>query len=98
MEGMNDDSASQKLFGTGGSDEPGDEASGAGWRRSALSTRLLPGQETLNSILHILPPLNCIEGTFKSHDGQYKNPDLAALYSGRIFFLQHLNTSNKHEN
>lgn len=85
MEGMNDDSASQKLFGSRGSDEPGDEASSAGWRFSALSTRLLLGQETLNSILHILP-LNCIEGTFKSHGGQYKNPDLAALYSGRIFF------------
>lgn len=43
------------------------------------------GQETLNSISHVLL-LDCIEGTFRSHDGQYKNPDLAALYSGHIFF------------
>lgn len=68
------------------------------WSCSALSPRPLPGGwEALNSMLHVLP-FDCIVGTVKSLKGQHKSPDLAALYSGHIFFLQHLTTSNKCEN
>lgn len=42
------------------------------------------GGKTLISRLHVFP-LDCMEGTLKSLKGQYKSPDLAAVYSGLIF-------------
>lgn len=69
MEGTNDISASQQLFGSQGQDESGEEASSAGLEllcpQPAAAAR---GWKALNSMLHVLP-LDCTVGTVKSLKG-----------------------------